>query len=357
MRAPAASAAASPSRSSAKRAVAARQLDLDETAAVLADDREKRRVDGGRDRDRVARSGVREQRELDAAHRVGQHHDRLRVGRPAVRRARATRRAPRARRSDRATGSRGRRPRSRRAGARGSAPRAGSPSPRPTPGSRHRDRRSTWRSAAVAAPRHRGRRGSRARARPRRRLYWSSRKHCTRPQRLAIAILEDRDRDEEGERADRAERRERAADDRPRRRQQGGGDRPGDRERRADRPPASLRDRRRHAAARGARSASVPACAGEPHRATLADLPRERVEARDVRRTRSWRRAVAPRRRNEVRRQQVPEYADTPGPIAGASTVPASVERRIAPRWTTYQTPRHEIIDAIPNDRTSPSSR
>ena len=41
---------------------------------------------------------------------------------------------------------------------------------------------------------------------------------------------------------------------------------------------------------------------------------------------------------------------------AGSSTVPASLERNTAPRWTTYHSPRQEIIEAIPNERVTPFS-
>ncbi len=53
--------------------------------------------------------------------------------------------------------------------------------------------------------------------------------------------------------------------------------------------------------------------------------------------------------------QQVPEGAETPVPTAGSSTSPPP-ERRIAPRWTTYHTPRHEIMEAMPMERVCPSS-
>jgi serine/threonine-protein kinase RsbW len=53
--------------------------------------------------------------------------------------------------------------------------------------------------------------------------------------------------------------------------------------------------------------------------------------------------------------QHVEEYAAVPSPACGSSTSPSAVERTTAPRWTTYQTPRQEIIDAIPNERIAPS--
>jgi hypothetical protein len=54
--------------------------------------------------------------------------------------------------------------------------------------------------------------------------------------------------------------------------------------------------------------------------------------------------------------QQVSDGADTPAPALGASTMPP-LSPLTAPRCTTYQTPRHEIIEAIPNERTLPPSR
>ena len=51
------------------------------------------------------------------------------------------------------------------------------------------------------------------------------------------------------------------------------------------------------------------------------------------------------------RHQQVEDGMDVPGPMAASSTNPSSDDRRIAPRCTTYHTPRQEIIDAMPKDR------
>ena len=47
-------------------------------------------------------------------------------------------------------------------------------------------------------------------------------------------------------------------------------------------------------------------------------------------------------------RQQVEDGGDAPGPVCGSSTTPVSVLRRIAPKCTTYHTPRHEISEAMP---------
>ena len=41
---------------------------------------------------------------------------------------------------------------------------------------------------------------------------------------------------------------------------------------------------------------------------------------------------------------------DTPGPELGSSRTPPAVDRTTAPRWTTYQTPRQEIIEAMPSE-------
>ena len=54
--------------------------------------------------------------------------------------------------------------------------------------------------------------------------------------------------------------------------------------------------------------------------------------------------------------QHVEDLAGTPGPAAGSSTIPPLPMRATPPRCTTYQTPRHEIMDAIPNERTCPST-
>ena len=45
------------------------------------------------------------------------------------------------------------------------------------------------------------------------------------------------------------------------------------------------------------------------------------------------------------------------GTVAGSSTTPPIPDRLTAPRCTTYQVPRQEISDAIPNERTRPPSR
>jgi hypothetical protein len=37
--------------------------------------------------------------------------------------------------------------------------------------------------------------------------------------------------------------------------------------------------------------------------------------------------------------------------------MPVSVDRSIVPKWTTYHTPRQEIIDAMPKERICPASR
>src|ERR1700722_10787755 len=54
--------------------------------------------------------------------------------------------------------------------------------------------------------------------------------------------------------------------------------------------------------------------------------------------------------------QHVEDLAGMPGPAAGSSTIPPVPMRATPPRCTTYQTPRHEIMDAIPNERTCPST-
>ena len=53
--------------------------------------------------------------------------------------------------------------------------------------------------------------------------------------------------------------------------------------------------------------------------------------------------------------QQVPELTDTPGPELGSSTVPPDVDRCTAPRCTTYQMPRQEIREAIPQGMECPA--
>ena len=63
--------------------------------------------------------------------------------------------------------------------------------------------------------------------------------------------------------------------------------------------------------------------------------------------------AAADRRR---RAQHVDDGVGVPAPVARIVDDPAPPERVTAPRWTTYQTPRQEIIDAIPKERTCPSS-
>jgi len=57
---------------------------------------------------------------------------------------------------------------------------------------------------------------------------------------------------------------------------------------------------------------------------------------------------------NTVSIQQVEDGSEMPIPSSGSSTTPVSVERRMAPRWTTYQTPRHEIREAMPNEWVTP---
>ena len=49
--------------------------------------------------------------------------------------------------------------------------------------------------------------------------------------------------------------------------------------------------------------------------------------------------------------QQPPAGPGTPGPAAGWSTIPVTTLRSTAPKWTTYQTPRQEISEAMPNER------
>jgi len=58
---------------------------------------------------------------------------------------------------------------------------------------------------------------------------------------------------------------------------------------------------------------------------------------------------------NTVSIQQVEDGSEMPVPSSGSSTTPVAVERRMAPRWTTYQTPRHEIREAMPNEWVTPS--
>jgi hypothetical protein len=74
-----------------------------------------------------------------------------------------------------------------------------------------------------------------------------------------------------------------------------------------------------------------------------------------------WRRCLNAFRREMTRsrflpNQQVDDGAGGPGPAVGCSTTPVPAGRTTAPRWTTYHTPRHEIIDAIPNERVCPRS-
>ena|SRR5437588_8143619 len=53
--------------------------------------------------------------------------------------------------------------------------------------------------------------------------------------------------------------------------------------------------------------------------------------------------------------QHVDDGTGEPSPVLGSSTTPEGPT--MAPRCTTYQTPRQEIIDAIPNERTSSPCR
>ena len=55
--------------------------------------------------------------------------------------------------------------------------------------------------------------------------------------------------------------------------------------------------------------------------------------------------------------QQPPGGPGMPGPTAGSSTIPVTTGRRTVPKCTTYHTPRQEISDAIPKDRSSLCSR
>ena len=61
----------------------------------------------------------------------------------------------------------------------------------------------------------------------------------------------------------------------------------------------------------------------------------------------AMRRASVPREPG----QQLPGGPGMPGPSAGSSTIPVTAGRTTAPRCTTYHTPRQEISDAMPNDR------
>ena len=54
--------------------------------------------------------------------------------------------------------------------------------------------------------------------------------------------------------------------------------------------------------------------------------------------------------------QHPPGGPGVPGPRAGASTVPMFSGRGLGPRWTTYQTDRHEMSEATAKERTTPFS-
>ena len=55
--------------------------------------------------------------------------------------------------------------------------------------------------------------------------------------------------------------------------------------------------------------------------------------------------------------QHVDDGVGVPAPALGSSTTPTAASRCTTPRWMTYQTPRQEIIEAMPIERCSPSSR
>ncbi len=53
----------------------------------------------------------------------------------------------------------------------------------------------------------------------------------------------------------------------------------------------------------------------------------------------------------KARDQQPPGGPGMPVPSAGSSTSPYPPSRRTAPKWITYQSPRQEMSEAIPNER------